>query len=217
VSRTLNDDLLALRDSPYVNVGLGLRCGQDRLLCNEVASATSVRRELGAGNPAEDLRERALARFEAGETIRSIGEARWGSARLAFRMASTPAGRPVRFRPVRSVITTAGAVRGTGRLAAGSLPVGAVHDARADGGAGCVWHQDRSPRGLGVSAGRRPEFQKKSVLPAEQNRPAVARKRRRWKTHQHRIDPGRLVFLDETWVKTNMAPMGSALGSVRTW
>jgi transposase len=32
----------------------------------------------------------------------------------------------------------------------------------------------------------------------------VARFRARWKTHQHRIDPERLVFIDETWVKTNM-------------
>ena len=44
-------------------------------------------------------------------------------------------------------------------------------------------------------------------MPAEQDRPDIARKRQRWKTHQHRIDPERLVFLDETWVKTNMAPL----------
>jgi hypothetical protein len=35
----------------------------------------------------------------------------------------------------------------------------------------------------------------------------VARKRARWKAHQGRIDPSRLVFIDETWVKTNMAPL----------
>ena len=44
-------------------------------------------------------------------------------------------------------------------------------------------------------------------MPAEQDRPDIARKRQRWKTHQHRIDPERLAFLDETWVKTNMAPL----------
>jgi transposase len=44
-------------------------------------------------------------------------------------------------------------------------------------------------------------------LPAEQNRPDIARKRLRWQTHQSKIDPGRLVFIDETWVKTNMAPL----------
>jgi putative transposase len=35
----------------------------------------------------------------------------------------------------------------------------------------------------------------------------VARKRARWKTYQNRIAPSRLVFIDETWVKTNMAPL----------
>jgi transposase len=45
------------------------------------------------------------------------------------------------------------------------------------------------------------------MLPAEQDRPDVARKRERWKAHQGRIDPRRLVFIDETWIKTNMAPL----------
>jgi len=45
------------------------------------------------------------------------------------------------------------------------------------------------------------------VLPAEQDRPDIARKRQRWKAHQARIAAHRLVFLDETWVKTNMAPL----------
>src|SRR3984893_13811999 len=48
---------------------------------------------------------------------------------------------------------------------------------------------------------------KKTVLASEQNRPDVARKRRRWKTRQGRIDPRRLVFIDETWAKTNMGPL----------
>lgn len=33
------------------------------------------------------------------------------------------------------------------------------------------------------------------------------RKRVRWKKYQGRIDPKRLVFIDETWIKTNMAPL----------
>ena len=32
----------------------------------------------------------------------------------------------------------------------------------------------------------------------------MARKRARWKRHQGRLDPARLVFIDETWAKTNM-------------
>ena len=48
---------------------------------------------------------------------------------------------------------------------------------------------------------------KKTVLPSEQDRPDIARKRARWKASQGRIDPRRLVFIDETWAKTNMAPL----------
>ena len=32
----------------------------------------------------------------------------------------------------------------------------------------------------------------------------MARKRDRWKRYQARLDPKRLVFIDETWAKTNM-------------
>lgn len=32
----------------------------------------------------------------------------------------------------------------------------------------------------------------------------MARRRARWKKYQGRIDPRRLVFIDETWAKTNM-------------
>ena len=34
----------------------------------------------------------------------------------------------------------------------------------------------------------------------------MARRRVQWRTYQARIAPERLVFIDETWVKTNMAP-----------
>jgi transposase len=45
---------------------------------------------------------------------------------------------------------------------------------------------------------------KKSLHASEQDRPDVRRRRERWKTHQHKLDPARLVFIDETWAKTNM-------------
>jgi transposase len=35
----------------------------------------------------------------------------------------------------------------------------------------------------------------------------VARKRQRWMIHQARIAADRLLFIDETWMKTNMAPL----------
>lgn len=48
---------------------------------------------------------------------------------------------------------------------------------------------------------------KKTALASEQERPDIARKRERWKARQGSIDPKRLVFIDETWAKTNMAPL----------
>jgi transposase len=35
----------------------------------------------------------------------------------------------------------------------------------------------------------------------------VARRRAQWIKYQDRVDPSRLVFIDETWTKTNMAPL----------
>jgi transposase len=55
------------------------------------------------------------------------------------------------------------------------------------------------------------------VLASEQDRPVIARKRERWKLLQAKLDSKRLVFIDETWVKTNMvrlrgrAPRGQRL------
>jgi putative transposase len=45
------------------------------------------------------------------------------------------------------------------------------------------------------------------VHASEQDRPDVARRRAQWTAHQNRIEPARLVFIDETWTKTNMAPL----------
>ena len=42
---------------------------------------------------------------------------------------------------------------------------------------------------------------------SEQDRPDIARRRAQWTKYQSRIDPARLVFIDETWTKTNMAPL----------
>ena len=36
------------------------------------------------------------------------------------------------------------------------------------------------------------------------DRPDVARRRARWQAHQGKLDSARLVFIDETWAKTNM-------------
>jgi transposase len=92
-----------------------------------------------------------------------------------------------------------------------------------------VWLRERihagrfTPRGLaaelaerGIKTDRRAVWTfvrgeglsfKKSLFASEQDRPDVARKRERWQARQAGLDPARLVFIDETWVKTNMTPL----------
>ena len=48
---------------------------------------------------------------------------------------------------------------------------------------------------------------KKGVVAGERDRPDVARRRAQWAKYQTKIDLKRLVFIDETWTKTNMAPL----------
>ena len=48
---------------------------------------------------------------------------------------------------------------------------------------------------------------KKTLFALEQARSDVARRRQRWRSWQAGLDPRRLVFIDETWIKTNMTPL----------
>lgn len=55
---------------------------------------------------------------------------------------------------------------------------------------------------------------KKSVAAGERDRPDVARRRAQWTKYQDRIEPERLVFIDETWTRTALrgrAPRGEML------
>jgi hypothetical protein len=45
------------------------------------------------------------------------------------------------------------------------------------------------------------------MLPTEQLRPQIAGRREQWKKYEGRLDPARLVFIDETRAETNMAPL----------
>jgi transposase len=45
------------------------------------------------------------------------------------------------------------------------------------------------------------------VAAGERDRPDIARRRAQWAKYQNKIEPERLVFIDETWTKTNMAPL----------
>src|ERR1700742_3635313 len=58
----------------------------------------------------------------------------------------------------------------------------------------------------GCSCGAKDCGSKKTLFALEQARADVARRRQRWQSWQAGLDPRRLVFIDETWIKTNMAP-----------
>lgn len=45
---------------------------------------------------------------------------------------------------------------------------------------------------------------KKTLHASEQDRHDVARRRERWRRHQGKVDAKRIIFIDETWAKTNM-------------
>src|SRR3954468_9357023 len=59
----------------------------------------------------------------------------------------------------------------------------------------------------GCCCGARDCGSKKTLFALEQARSDIARRRQRWRSWQAGLDPQRLVFIDETWIKTNMAPL----------
>src|SRR6478672_1900153 len=60
---------------------------------------------------------------------------------------------------------------------------------------------------FGYSCDARGCGSKKTLFALEQARADIARRRRRWRSWQAHLDPRRLVFIDETWIKTSMAPL----------
>src|ERR1700724_831390 len=153
-----------------------------------------------------DLRERAVARIAAGESVRKVA--------LALSVAPS------------SVVKWTQRLRATGSVAPGKIgghvppKIAGAHRAWLSRGrrrrrSPCAdWWPNLPGAGCGSTTGpsghssaATASASKKTVLASEQDRPDVARKRGRWKTLQGRIDPRRLVFIDETWAKTNMGPL----------
>ncbi|MCA3278053.1 MAG: IS630 family transposase [Roseomonas sp.] len=152
-----------------------------------------------------DLRERAIARVVAGESVRTVAAALSISAATVVRWSQ-------RYRASGS--PAPGKVGGhKPRLLTGELRDWLLDRTKTDFTLrGLV--AELAERGVKVDYVQVWRFAhaeglsfKKSVLPAEQLRPKIARRREQWKKFQGRPDPSRLVFVDETWAKTNMAPL----------
>jgi hypothetical protein len=92
----------------------------------------------------------------------------------------------------------------------------AVHDTSADGRA---WRagSKRTAGRCECSSTPRGSASKKAWCRREHDRPDIARKRQRWKTHQDRIAARRLVFVDETWRPTWLRCAAGDDAARRAW
>ena len=153
-----------------------------------------------------DLRERVTERVAAGDSVRAVA--------TIFTVS------------VASVVRWSQRLRRTGSAAGGKM--GGHRACTLIGERG--WLMERiaaepevtvrglmtelAERGVAVSYGTVWNFIHREGMSFKKKRAAGrARSPRRgappgaWKKYQTRIDPARLVFIDETWVKTNMAPI----------
>jgi transposase len=144
-----------------------------------------------------DLRERAVARVQAGESVRFVAQVlnispssvvKWSQR---FKATGSPAaGKMGGYRP--GVLVGTHAVFLRGRIAQGDFTLRSLVAELAGRGLKVDY------RTVWAFVHREGLSFKKTVLPSEQDRPDIARKRARWKARQGQIDPRRLVFIDET-------------------
>jgi transposase len=128
-------------------------------------------------------------------------------------------------RPVSTAIGWVRRQRETGSVAPGKM---GGHRPKAISGEHRIWVLERTRRDLTLRglvaefAERGPKVDyrsvwefvhaeklslKKSVVAGERDRPDVARRRAQWIKYQDRVEPERLVFIDETWTRTDMAAL----------
>ena len=92
-------------------------------------------------------------------------------------------------------------------MAAGASCGTAGADGADAGGRAGAQGKPVSPNTVWVLLRRAGHSFKKTLFATEQDRPAIARRREQWRKYQGRLNPRRLVLVDETWAKTNMAPL----------
>ncbi|WP_085983245.1 IS630 family transposase [Methylosinus sp. LW4] len=154
-----------------------------------------------------DLRERVVAASAASESCRSVAQ-RFGVAassvvKWSQRLRSTGSVAPAKIggrrkptlEPHRAFILER--IMQTQHLTLHGLKDElAAHGVKVSHNA--VWLFLRAP-----ARGRTAFFFEREAFSGDD----IARRRRRWRSWQQRLDPQRLVFIDETWIKTNMAPL----------
>ena len=156
-----------------------------------------------------------VAAVASGRTCRSVAEMFRVSVASVVKWSQRQRARAVR-RPrgwagaAAAAEARAGLGFGADRREAGSDAAG------AGGGAGRARHAVELRRGVALLPARRHHVQKKPCTPASRTgrrRPPADR----WKTHQAGLIPRRLVFIDETWAKTNMTRRHGRCAAARGW
>ncbi len=153
-----------------------------------------------------DLRERVVAAVLAGETSRAVA-ARFGGAassvvKWSQRHRATGSVRSGQMGGHRKRVLEPHRAFVTERIA--QAPHLTLHGLKAELAAhGIVV----SHHAIWLFLRREGLRFKKTMFALEQARADISHRRERWNTWQKRLDPTRLVFIDETWIKTNMAPL----------
>ena len=155
-----------------------------------------------------DLRERVVAAVEVDGAVAASRRRRSSASASARRSTGCSVSRrPAALRRARwagtsrrrsgaSIAPGCGADRGRG-----------LHPARAGGRARRARPEGRLPLGVELRSCREAELQKKPCSPASRIVPTSRAGGRSGSSIRAAIEPERLVFIDETWTKTNMAPL----------
>ena len=151
-----------------------------------------------------DLRERVVAAVETGGLSCDRVAVHFGVASAWRSGGSSVYGPPAARRRARSAAISPARSLGRTGLASVADQGGGPDLARAGGGTRRTRPEGGLSFGLTLCPRREAELQKNSVG-CRSDRPDVARRRAQWKEYQDRVDPTRLIFIDETWAKTNMA------------
>jgi transposase len=166
----------------------------------------------------QDLRQRVFAAADDGEPVGQIAKllrvsvsyvSKVLSRRRRTGQTTALAQRchvPPRLIDLHGAIQTQVATRPDATIAELRVWLSSTHKVSAS--TGLMW---KTLAGLDLT------FKKKSLRAAEQDRPDVTKARAEWRQKQPSLTPSKLVFIDETWTKTNMtrlygrAPRGKRL------
>jgi hypothetical protein len=144
-----------------------------------------------------DLRERVVASMAGGPVGAVDGGLVWGERCECCEVVAAQAadgecraGQGGRAQEVRPAARARLAARAGGGRTRPDAESAARRAARAR-------RQGELRRAVAVPDARGTDLPKKSLFATEQDRPWIARRRAQWKKYQGRLDPRRLVFIDE--------------------